>query len=33
MEFIIAVIVFVGLIGWLDSRLGWPRPGNKDNRP
>lgn len=29
MVFIIALIVFVLVLGYLDSRLGWPKPGDK----
>ena len=26
MSFIVFVLLFVGLCGWLDARLNWPRP-------
>ncbi len=30
MVFILALILFVVMIGWLDSRLPWPDPRSKD---
>jgi hypothetical protein len=32
MVFIIALIVFIGVLGYLDSRIGWPGPTEKINR-
>jgi len=30
MAFIVAVVLFVGVVGVLDARLvGWPRPGSR----
>jgi hypothetical protein len=29
MIFIVALILFVGVLGYLDSRLRWPKPGDK----
>jgi hypothetical protein len=26
MSFIVYMLLFVGLCGWLDARLGWPAP-------
>jgi hypothetical protein len=28
MSFVIGLILFIGLLGYLDSRLPWPRPEN-----
>jgi hypothetical protein len=30
MGFLFGVMVFVIVIGWLDTRLPWPRPGKAD---
>ena len=32
MYFIIALVVFIGVLGYLDSRIGWPGPTEKINR-
>lgn len=32
MVFIVALIVFIGVIGYLDSRVGWPKPTDKTAR-
>jgi hypothetical protein len=32
MVFIVAMILFVGVMGWLDSRLPWPKPNDKTPR-
>lgn len=32
MVFIISVILFVALMGYLDSRVGWPKPTEKIER-
>ena len=26
MSFILGIVLFVGVIGWLDARLPWPEP-------
>jgi hypothetical protein len=32
MIFIISVILFVVVMGWLDATLRWPKPGDKTQR-
>jgi hypothetical protein len=32
MTFIVAIVLFVGLMGYLDSRLSWPKPNDKTPR-
>ncbi|MFL5735216.1 MAG: hypothetical protein ACJ78Q_18825 [Chloroflexia bacterium] len=32
MIFIIAMILFVVVMGWLDARLRWPKPKDKTSR-
>lgn len=32
MVLVIALIVFIGVIGYLDSRVGWPAPTEKVSR-
>ena len=32
MGFIIFMVLFVGLAGWLDSRLNWPKPVTRGRR-
>ena len=29
MSFILGVILFVGVAGWLDAKIPWPRAGEK----
>lgn len=26
MSFILGIVLFVGVLGWLDARLPWPKP-------
>ena len=32
MHFIVALILFIGVLGYLDTRVGWPKPTEKINR-
>jgi uncharacterized membrane protein len=32
MVFIVAMILFVVVMGWLDSRLRWPKPNDRTRR-
>ncbi|MEO5951424.1 MAG: hypothetical protein ABIQ44_03055 [Chloroflexia bacterium] len=32
MVFIVALIVFIGVLGYLDTRIGWPKPTEKIDR-
>lgn len=32
MVFIIALILFIGVLGYLDTRIGWPKPTDKVSR-
>lgn len=32
MAFILGVILFVGLVGWIDAGLPWPSPRHKDHQ-
>jgi hypothetical protein len=32
MSFIIFMVLFVGLAGWLDARLNWPKPVTRGRR-
>ena len=32
MVFIVSVILFVVVLGWLDSRLRWPKPNDRSQR-
>ncbi len=32
MVFIVALILFIGVLGYLDTRIGWPKPTEKINR-
>jgi hypothetical protein len=32
MVFIVALIVFIFVLGYLDSRIGWPKPNEKVDR-
>ena len=29
MVFIVALILFIGVLGYLDTRIGWPKPTEK----
>ena len=32
MVFIVALILFIGVMGYLDARVPWPKPTEKTNR-
>jgi hypothetical protein len=32
MHFIVALVFFIGVMGYLDARVGWPKPTEKSNR-
>ncbi len=32
MVFIVALVLFIGIMGYLDSRIGWPKPTDKSTR-
>jgi hypothetical protein len=32
MTFLIALVLFIVVMGYLDSRLGWPKPNDRSQR-
>jgi len=32
MSFILELLLFIVVLGWLDSRLRWPKPNDKSQR-